>query len=171
MKIKVSRQELNECLTNVMKRIIEEGKDKKNHGFEKASKKANREIERDVFGDGFKSYNKPHKTNKDYSRKGKNKWSYGELDEDTQISLEDKPLIKRNYDGVELDRFVDYVTVKTDIDEVEKDILNDIANTFDDSEVEQDYVDGHIAFNITKNKDLIQKFVDFLNKKDVNIID
>ena len=61
MKVKVTQKELNECITNAVKRVLSESKFDKKRGFEKASKSANRDIERDVFGDGFKSYDKAHK--------------------------------------------------------------------------------------------------------------
>ena len=180
MKIKVNRQELNECLTNVMKRILEEGKDKRDYGFEKTTKKANREIERDNFGDGFKSFDKVHKTNKDYSRKGKNKKNYFrdeyELNEDAidvdvnPIYPSEKNIKNANLDDV--DSFVDYITIKTDIDPVETELINDIRNNFSDNEVEidTDVVTGKKSFNVTKDKKLIDTFIKFLIDNDVTII-
>lgn len=40
----------------------------------KADRKARREKDRDIFGDGFKVITKVHKSEKSYSRKGKNKF-------------------------------------------------------------------------------------------------
>lgn len=177
MKIKVSRRELNECLNNVMRRIIEEGKDKKNNGFEKASKKANREREKEVFGDGFKSYDKVHKSSKEYSRKGKNKKNYFEDECEINENVTDMntnpiyPNDKGEWD--EADNFVNYITIKTDIDPIEEELIDKIQNNFSENEVEidSDINSGYISFNVTKNKELINRFIDFLNDNDVNIID
>ena len=180
MKIKVSRQELNECLNNVMRRIIEEGKDKKNKGFEKATKKANREMEKDVFGDGFKSYDKVHKSSKEYSRKGKNKKNYfedeRELNEDV-IDMSTNPVYpnetnKDMGEWGEADNFVDYITIKTDIDPIEKELIDKIRNNFSENEVEidNDTDSGYKTFNVTKSDELINRFIEFLNDNDVNII-
>ena len=179
MKIKVSKHELNECLANAIERLVNESKTHK--GFEKATKKSNREIERDTYGDGFKPYDKVHKTSKDYSRKGKNKWNNNLLDEDiinisnpydTELSYyEEKPRFRNRNSVIDDDNFVNYVTIKTDIDEVETDLLDDIKNNFTDEEVEKDTVDGLISFNVTDNKNLITRFIEFLKDNDVNIIE
>ena len=124
MKIKMSRRELNECLTNVFNRIINEGKDRRSNDFEKVTKKSNREIEKDNFGDGFKSYDKIHKSSKDYSRKGKNKKNYMNSEYDLNENIVDtdvNPIYpnEKNNDmsnWSEGSKFVDYVTIKTDID-------------------------------------------------------
>ena len=90
MKIKISNSELKECITNVMNRIISEGKSDRCKGYEKASKKGNRDAEKEIYGDGFKSYDKVHKSQKDYSRKGKGKWKYDDtLNEESFSSFDD----------------------------------------------------------------------------------
>ena len=73
MKIKVSKSELNECLSRAITRILSEGKDKKiDMGYLKSNRKGNRDAEREMKGDGFKQNTKVHKSQKEYSRKGKN---------------------------------------------------------------------------------------------------
>ena len=42
----------------------------------KANRKKRREEDRDIYGDGFKQTTKVAKTEKTYSRKGKNKFNY-----------------------------------------------------------------------------------------------
>lgn len=123
MKIKVSRRELNECLSNVMKRIIEES------------------------NENVTDMN----TNPIYPNENNN--DKGEWDE--------------------TDNFVNYITIKTDIDPIEEELIDTIQNNFSENEVEidSDINSGYIAFNVTKNKELINRFIDFLNDNDVNIID
>ena len=157
MKIKVTNRELKECITNVMERIISEGKSKTRDGFNKATKKGNRDGEREIYGDGFKSYDKVHKSQKDYSRKGKGKWKYDEElnedrlnfthPEDMDIVPDSKPFIKYNheYDPSE-EHSINAVEVKTDIEEVETDLIDTILSNFD--LVEKDIVDGYITFVI-----------------------
>ena len=178
MKIKVTNRELKECITNVMERIISEGKSKTRDGFNKATKKGNRDGEREIYGDGFKSYDKVHKSQKDYSRKGKGKWKYDEElnedrlnfthPEDMDIVSDSKPFIKYNheYDPSE-ERSIDAVEIKTDIDEVETDLIDTILSNFD--LVEKDIVDGYITFVVPDK--MKEEFIDFLRSEDVNIIE
>lgn len=80
--MKITRQELNECLISAVKRVINESKSKK-VDTSKPFKKANREIEREFKGDGFKSYDRPHKDKKnDYVRKPKHKLNF--VDDETE---------------------------------------------------------------------------------------
>lgn len=136
MKIKVSRQELNECLTNVFKRIIKEGKDEKNH--------INSEyyLNEDVMDINVNPIY-PSEKNTSVS-----KWSEGPS-------------------------FVVYTPIKTDIDPVEKEILDKIRNSFtnDELEIDTDTNTGKVNLNVTKNKELIRRVNDFLKKNDVNIIE
>lgn len=83
MKIKVNESELREIAYEMIKKalneIVLEGKTKKinsDNGYLKANRQANREIEKELKGDGFKSTDKVHKSPKDYSRKGRNKDSW-----------------------------------------------------------------------------------------------
>lgn len=181
MKVKITEQELNECITNAVKRILSEGKDRRSNDFEKVTKKSNREIERDNFGNGFKPYDKIHKSIKDYSRKGKNKKNYMNNEYDLNENIADTnvnpiyPNEKKNRVSKwsESPEFVDYVTIKTDIDPVETTILDKIRNNFTDVELEidTDVVTGKKNFNVTKDKKLIRRLIDFLKKNDVNIIE
>ena len=177
MKIKVTNRELKECFTNVMERIISEGKSKKHDGFDKASKKGNRDGEREVYGDGFKSYDKVHKSPKDYSRKGKGKWKYDEeLNEDRlnlnspddmDIEGEDVLAKKRHYVDTYGDDTTPGVEVKTDINEVETELINNILSNFD--LVDTDIVDGYFTFIVPVK--MKKEFIDFLRSEDVNIIE
>lgn len=178
MKIKVTNRELKECIANVMERIISEGKSKKHDGFYKATKKGNREGEREIYGDGFKPTDKVHKSLKDYSRKGKGKWKYDEElnedrlnfthPEDMDIVSDSKPFIKYNheYDPSE-ERSIDAVEIKTDIDEVETGLIDTILSNFD--LVEKDIVDGYITFVVPDR--MKEEFINFLRSEDVNIIE
>ena len=178
MKIKVTNRELKECITNVMERIISEGKSKTRDGFNKATKKGNRDGEREIYGDGFKSYDKVHKSQKDYSRKGKGKWKYDEelnedrlnftRPEDMDIVPDSKPFIKYNheYDPSE-EHSINAVEVKTDIEEVETDLIDTILSNFD--LVEKDIVDGYITFVVPDK--MKEEFINFLRNEDVNIIE
>lgn len=179
MKIKVTNRELKECIANVMERIISEGKSKTRDGFDKASKKGNRDDEREVYGDGFKSYDKVHKSHKDYTRK--NKWGKKgyeeELNEDRlnfthpedmDIVPDSKPFIKYNYEyDPSEEHSIDAVEIKTDIDEVETDLIDTILSNFD--LVEKDIVDGYITFVVPDR--MKEEFIDFLRSEDVNIIE
>lgn len=177
MKIKVTNRELKECITNVMERIISEGKSKKHDGFDKATKKGNREGEREIYGDGFKSYDKVHKSSKDYSRKGKGKWKYdGELNEDKlnlnspedmDIEGEDVLAKKRHYVDTYSDDTTPGIEVKTDINEVETELINNILSRFD--LVDTDTVDGYFTFIVPVKME--KEFIDFLRSEDVNIIE
>lgn len=125
MKVKVTEKELNECITNAVKRVLSEDKDRRSV------------VDTNV--------------NPIYPNEKKNKpsnWS-------------------------ESPEFVNYVTIKTDIDPVETDILDKIRNNFTDVELEidTDVVTGKKNFNVTKDEKLIRRLIDFLKKHDVIIIE
>ena len=171
MKLRVSKKELNECISNAISRVLNESKTKKD-GFVKATKKANREIERDTMGDGFKSYNKVHKSQKEYSRKGKNNsWrNFEELFDDgydmSEIpDLNDVVDYEQGYSEINSDS-TPSVTIRTDINEVEKDLINDILSEFEDADY--DVVEGAVSFTIPKT--LKGKFIGFLKDNDVEIL-
>lgn len=92
MKIRLTENELKTIASNVIKKaiidVLNEGKTiKKNtkDGYLKASRSANRNIDREFKGDGFKQNTKVHKSPKDYSRKGRNKDSWkNEIDENSE---------------------------------------------------------------------------------------
>ena len=182
MKVKISRKELNECIVNAVSRVLSEGKTKKD-GFAKSMKKGSRDAEREYRGDGFKSYDKVHKTQKDYSRKGKNKFNMDALDEaaidftvpgdeefDDGYDMSEIPDINdvvgnsEVYSGEENN--VPTITIKTDIDQVERDLINDILNEFEDAEF--DVVDDMVAFNIPSNSK--RKYISYLKENDVQIM-
>lgn len=177
MKIKVTNRELKECITNVMERIISEGKSRTRDGFDKATKKGNRDGEREVYGDGFKSYNKVHKSPKDYSRKGKDKWKYDEeLNEDRlnlnspddmDIEGEDVLSKKRHYVDMYADNTTPGIEVKTDIEDVETELIEKILSNFE--MVDTDNVDGYFTFIVPVK--MKKEFIDFLRSEDVNIIE
>ena len=186
MKLKITQKELNECITNAVKRVLSESKFDKKRGFEKASKSANRDLERDVFGDGFKSYDKAHKTPKDYSRKGKNKFSIRNYDELDESKLDFTSPFDDNYydDGYEIDapdinsvvggreyseaseKNDPKVEVRTDINEMEKELINNILNEFED--VDYDIIDGVVTFIMPKS--IRKAVVHYLKDNDVEII-
>lgn len=61
--------------------IVEDKKENKKKKKElmtyvKANRKARREIDRDIYGDGFKATSRVAASDKTYSRKGKNKFRY-----------------------------------------------------------------------------------------------
>lgn len=58
------------------------------------------------------------------------------------------------------------ITIKTDIDQVERDLINDILNEFEDAEF--DVVDDMVAFNIPSNSK--RKFISYLKVNDVQIM-
>lgn len=178
MKIKVTNKELKECITNVMERIISEGKSKtRSNGIDKATKKGNRDVEKEIYGDGFKSYDKVHKSQKDYSRKGKGKWKYDEeLNEgklnlnspdDMDIEGEDVLASKRHYVDTYADDTTPAVEVKTDIDEVETELIDTILSKYD--MIDTDRVDGYFTFIVPVKME--KEFIDFLRSEDVNIIE
>ncbi len=187
MKLKVTQKELNECITNAVRRVLSESKFDKRHGFEKATKSANRDIERDVFGDGFKSYDKPHKTKKDYSRKGKNKFNGRFYDENIDESRLDmsSPFDDNYYDdGYEVEapdinsivggheyyesEQTDEPTVeiRTDINETEKELINQILNEFED--IDYDIIDGVVTLLVPKS--MKKSVIVYLKDNDVEII-
>lgn len=190
MKLKVTQSELNECFNNAIKRIVSEGKDKRHtfgkEAFEKATKRANRDVEREYKGDGFKSYSKVHKSPKDYSRKGKDKFVYsGELDEDRlDISSPfDYDFYDDGYDTSEVPNVSDYtrgvefgsdlenknedkVIVRTDIDKIEETLIADILDTFD--QAEDDIIDGYVSFIIPQS--IVKPFKKYLKSNQVEII-
>lgn len=190
MKLKVTQSELNECFNNAIKRIVSEGKDKRHtfgkEAFEKATKRANRDVEREYKGDGFKSYSKVHKSPKDYSRKGKDKFVYsGELDEDRLdiSSPYDYDFYDDGYDTSEIPYISDYtrgvefgidtekknepkVVIKTDIDKVEETLITDILDVFD--KAKDDIIDGYVSFVVPES--IVKSFTDYLEGNDVTII-
>ncbi len=186
MKLKVTQQELNESIANAIKRVITEKKSDYKFGFEKATKRANREIERDIKGDGFHSYGKVHKSPKDYSRKGKDKFVYsGEIDEDRlDISSPfDDAYYDDGYDTSEIPNVNDYtsgvefgadsesknepkVVVKTDIDKVEETLIADILDAFE--QAEDDIVDGYVSFVVPQS--IVKPFKKYLKTNQVEII-
>ena len=186
MKVKVNRNELNECIVNAISRVLSESKTRKTEdGYLKASRKGSRDAERDMMGDGFKSYNKVHKSQKEYSRKGKNNsWkNYDELDEavvdftvpgdeefDDGYDMSEIPDISSMTGGKEFQGSdvpaETIVTVITDINENERDLINDILDNYEDAEY--DVVDGMVAFNLPKS--IRSKFVAYLRDNDVEIM-
>lgn len=189
MKVKITQKELNECITNAVKRVLSESKFDKRHGFEKATKSANRDIERDVFGDGFKSYDKPHKTKKDYSRKGKNKFNgrfYDENIDESRLDISspfDDNYYDDGYDTSEIPNINDYtrgvefgidsenknepkVVIKTDIDKVEETLITDILDVFD--KAKDDIIDGYVSFVVPES--IEEPFIEYLKGNDVTII-
>ena len=187
MKLKVTQKELNECITNAVRRVLSESKFDKRHGFEKATKSANRDIERDFFGDGFKSYDKPHKTKKDYSRKGKNKFNGRFYDENIDESRLDisSPFDDSYYDdgyeveapdinsivgGHEYDESGQTdeptVEIRTVINETEKELINQILNEFED--IDYDIIDGVITLLVPKS--MKKSVIVYLKDNDVEII-
>lgn len=186
MKIKVNKSELNECIVNAINRVLNESKTRKTEdGYLKASRKGNRDAEREMMGDGFKSYNKVHKSQKEYSRKGKNNsWrNYDELDEavidftvpgdedfDDGYDMSEIPDISNMTNGKEFQGIEKpaetIVTVITDINKSENDLIGDILDTFEDAEY--DVVDGMVAFNLPKS--IRGKFVGYLKDNDVEVM-
>lgn len=187
MKLKVTQKELNECITNAVRRVLSESKFDKRHGFEKATKSANRDIERDVFGDGFKSYDKPHKTKKDYSRKGKNKFNgrfYDENIDESRVDLSspfddnyyddgyevDAPDINSIVGGHEYDESGQTdeptVEIRTDINDSERELLKQILNEFED--IDFDIIDGVITLLVPKS--MKKSVIIYLKDNDVEII-
>lgn len=178
MKIKVSNRELKECITNVMNRIISEGKSKtRSIGIDKATKKGNRDAEKEIYGDGFKSYDKVHKSQKDYSRKGKGKWKYDEelnedrlnlnSPEDVDIEGEDVLNKQRFYTDYQENDTTPGIEVKTDIQDVETELIDKILSNFE--LVDTDNVDGYFTFIVPVKME--GEFIDFLRSEDVNIIE
>ena len=62
--------------------FVDSKRKKNNSDYIKADRKGRRDSDRDIYGDGFKSTHKVHKTSKNYSRKGKNKFTNDFSDED-----------------------------------------------------------------------------------------
>lgn len=73
-KIYISESQFDEFVNSKCK--------KNNSDYIKADRKGRRESDREIYGDGFKSMHKVHKTSKNYSRKGKNKFTNDFSDED-----------------------------------------------------------------------------------------
>ena len=157
MKIKVTERELKECLSNVMNRILEEGKTKKN-GFEKAFKKGNRDAEREIYGDGFKSSDRVHKNLK----KGQDKWKYDRngIYENDSYDMENPEYIDK------------CVEIKTDLDKIETNIIDSVHQEFDTDyyTIGEDMVDGYFTFIVPENNK--EELINYLiNEWDVNIIE
>lgn len=188
MKIKATQAELKECLTNAFKRIVNEGKTNKKDGFNKAFKSANREIERDTYGDGFKAYDKVHKSSKDYSRKGKNRFRFNDELDEAVIDLsspEDNGYYDDGYEieapdiediiggkeyrgerqSVNRNSNEEVVTIRTDIDPIEGEFIDRILDKFEDAEYDID--GGDICFNIGKSR--AKKLISYLEQEDVEI--
>lgn len=193
MKVKVSKKELCEAFCNAATRLLTESKTNKDFGFEKATKRANRDIERDSKGNGFKSYDKVHHSQKDYSRKGKNRFSIDNYEDDLDYSddmgimgesaidlstPDDDNYYDDGYDTSEIpdindiDGNVEYtdsfdeepmVTFLTDIDPQERDLINNILS--DNDSVEPDVVSGEVAFNVPKS--MAKNFKSYLKSLEV----
>ena len=79
--IKITESQFNDFVRNERERINESGKRNKKKtkkdfelDYVKANRKGRREEERERYGDGFKSTTRVSKSDKTYSRKGKNKF-------------------------------------------------------------------------------------------------
>lgn len=185
MKLKVSKQELNECLNNAFNRVLSEAS-RKGNPFDKATKSANRDVERKYRGEGFKSYDKAHRSPKDYSRKGKNKFYYNDgLDEAMGVNT-DSPYDDNIYDdGYDTSLIPDVndltngsemssgdevseptVFILTDLDSSERDIIEDVLDNFEGAK--EDVVSGHIAFEVPKR--IATRVKVFLRDNEVEII-
>ena len=79
--IKITESQFRDFIANERERINESSKKarkKSKKDFEmdyvKANRKGRRDDERELYGDGFKSTTRINKSDKTYSRKGKNKF-------------------------------------------------------------------------------------------------
>lgn len=82
--IRITESQLKEFVKN-NREVFSENKNKKKDftmDYVKANRKGRREEERERYGNGFKSTTRIAKSNKNYSRKGKNKFSADFSDED-----------------------------------------------------------------------------------------
>lgn len=70
--------------------------DQLTHDYMKTIKKTNREIEYDIYGDGWRSMNKPHKNKKKYDR--------SKFKKDTKDSIDEKILTKKQIENMILER-------------------------------------------------------------------
>jgi hypothetical protein len=187
MKLKVTQSELNECFHNAIKRVLSEGKDKRKFGFKKneengpshkSLKSNNRKPKYGTqeYFDDLDLYEAIETTDADDDT----------FDDDSNDSIEglegfiDLTSPDDNYvDDEEQDDVVyggrsyeedkkeePMVTIKTDIDKVEQDLINDILEEFPESE--NDVVEGCIAFNVPTR--LKKPFVEYLLNNDVNLI-
>lgn len=88
--IRITESQFNDYIRSEKEKLHESGKrnkQKSKKDFEmdyvKANRKGRREEERDRYGDGFKATTRVSKSEKNYSRKGKNKNNWKEFsDED-----------------------------------------------------------------------------------------
>lgn len=106
MKVNITEKELRNIVECAIKRAVEEDIDEgKDLRYVKANRKGQREADREMKGDGFKSNTKVHKTQKDYSRKGKNRPQWDdELDEAIDEVMEINPFTGQEYDPAERER-------------------------------------------------------------------
>ena len=198
MKVKVTQQDLNECIANAIRRVINESKGDYKLGFEKATKRANRDIEREVKGDGFHSYNKIHEPKKYKKPKYKN-WEE-ELDEAiTMTDADDTVYDDETNDTIDgLEGFVDLTAPGDDyIETDEEDDIAPVSTPYEEDEkvptvtiktdidqrAEQELInliknkfetanfdinDGYVAFDVPET--IKDEFVGFLEANDVNIM-
>lgn len=194
--IRVKKSELAECFNRAIKRLVTEKKMDYRDGFNKASKRANRDMEQDTYGNGFKSYDKPHRSLKDYSRKGKNRFSMDSYEDDfdynddmveegkVDLSLpDDDQYYDDGYDTDSIPDIDDYVNgneyvdsneedgeptieISTDIDRQEQDLINRVMDEFE-GDVDFDIIDGTVTFVAPKS--MASRVKKFLRSEDVTV--
>ena len=163
MKVKVSRQELNECLNRAINRVLSEvsqKNNKKGDAFNKASKAANREIEREYRGEGFKAYDRVHDSEKHYNRNKMpkiNKHNYMDLEEEfnignpydaapynPNIEYGREEIIRNDDDQRVYRRFV------TNLDKGERDVINLILQHVEGAKMDID--NNQVVFVVPGNE-------------------
>jgi hypothetical protein len=172
MKVKVSRQELNECLNRAINRVLSEAnyKSKREDGFNKASKSANRDMEREYRGDGFKCYDRVHDSEKHYNRRKMpkiNKNNYMDIEEaiETSNPYDDMPYnpnveygyedIIRNDDNQKI-----YRRLSTNLEEGEVEIIKTILQYVNGAKMD---IDNNRVVFIVPSKE-VKTFEDVITK-------
>jgi hypothetical protein len=80
-KIYITENQYNNIVESSQKKY-KKSKQDLDKDYIKAHRKQRRDSDRELFGDGFKSTTRINKSEKNYSRKGKNKFDYDNYDED-----------------------------------------------------------------------------------------
>jgi hypothetical protein len=83
------------------------------------------------------------------------------------IEGEDVLSKKRHYVDIYADDTTPAVEVKTDIDEIENELINNICSKYE--MVDTDNVDGYFTFIVPVK--MKKEFINFLRSEDVNIIE
>lgn len=198
MKLKVTHGELNECITNAVKRFLNEGRTKRStkrdenedSGLKRPSRKNDRKYNRweenedglyesviDDYKDDYGNYDRDEDDETPESITDIETFNSILDDESTVDDVDDEEMSysSPSYDDVE-EPLKKVVAVKTDIQPHEKEWIELITSNFDSAVINKHTLKGedgrdrtYIGFDIPEGTE--DEFVEFLQDNDVEVFD